>query len=66
MRKEFRTLAFYCIQYRVHSSPLLGPIMNQMNSVYTVTSHFFRIYFNIIYTTIYALVFQVVSSFQVL
>jgi hypothetical protein len=34
--------------YRVHKSPPLDPVPNQMNPVYILTSSFFKIRFNII------------------
>jgi hypothetical protein len=36
-------------QYRVHKSPLLVPILNQLNVVRTTQSYFSKIHFNVIF-----------------
>jgi hypothetical protein len=34
--------------YLVHNSPLLDPILSQINSIHTLTPYFFKIHLNII------------------
>jgi hypothetical protein len=38
------------VNYRVHKTPLLAPILNQINPVHTTPSYFCKIRFNIILT----------------
>jgi hypothetical protein len=51
------------VYYRVHNSPMLEPIMSQMNQVHTSTSYFFNII--LILSSNYTYAFQGVSSLNI-
>jgi hypothetical protein len=50
------------LHYHAHKSPRLEPTASQLNPVHTLTLHFFKIHFNVIFPIQFA---QVVGSFQV-